>query len=161
MRMNTRSTGSTSHASDPSRGTLGARAEPVEGQRPNVDTTKMSRRSRGVGREKHRPNDAVHIRVRLLHPKPQLTLPGKDDVFPTEGGAPMQLPRRRFTFSSNGTGLPTVPGYEDLPDRPEVCPPEHEVDGSYYFFRGGDGSVWLRTVRLFRAYLWLDRQCFQ
>lgn len=67
-------------------------------------------------------------------------------MFPTEDGAPMQLPLRHFTFSADETGLPTLPGFEDLPDRPEVCPPEQDVEGPYYFFKGGDGRVWRRSV---------------
>ena len=74
--------------------------------------------------------------------KLQLTLPGEDSVFPTEDGAPMQLPLRHFSFSSSpsgAAGLPTLPGFEGLPDRPEVCPPEYEIEGPYYFFRGSAG----------------------
>ncbi len=80
-------------------------------------------------------------------------------MYPTEDGAPMQLPRRRFTFSANETGLPTLPGSEDLPDRPEACPPSHEVEGPYYFFKGGGGRV-RRRARRRRCFLWGRRMPF-
>lgn len=52
----------------------------------------------------------------------------------------MQLPRHQFSFSSGGTDVPTLPGAEDLPFRPDVCPPEKEINGTYDFFRGTEAS---------------------
>ncbi|CAM9230507.1 unnamed protein product [Ectocarpus sp. 6 AP-2014] len=64
-----------------------------------------------------------------------LTLPSEDSKFPTEDGSQMQLPRHQFSFSSGGRDVPTLPGAEDLPFRPDVCPPEKEINGTYDFFR--------------------------
>ena len=66
----------------------------------------------------------------------QLALPGEDSQLPTEDGSEMRLPLHHFSFSSGGADVPTLPGAEDLPDRPTVCPPEREINGTYDFFKG-------------------------